>query len=341
MNMRYLLSLSVLLWCSCIDEFPIDSEIPSPQPVIEGLVADIPGESFVRISAKLGLQGLQPDPSALISKAEVQVEAGAGQFIFFSESSPGLYQPDREFFGTPEEDYILTVTLSDGRVFQSDRERMYSGVQIDSVFVNFREGFIPNTEQVTGVHNFFITVSAQSSGSGALFRTQSSGIAQVAAYIVPPPPGCSPDRCAEICYSYRRPVNREIVLGNTEGTNQNRLTLEVAAENYDFHSRYFLEVRTFSLSPQGYQFWSSLVNQQQIDGTIFDPQLAEIQGTNIRQTDTDEKIIGYFGASQITSDSLFFDRAESAGFLTPIPTAPNSCTEVWREATLDVPPQFQ
>ncbi len=332
--------LLIIFIFSCIDEFSLQSDIPDAQPVVEGLIADIPGDSFVRISSKLGLQGIQQDPSDLITRAEVSVQDGNGNDIVFVEVSSGLYRPlDHQFVGSPGESFTLYITLADGRSYRSHAETMNVGVQVDSVFADFKQTVVPNTEQLSGEHNFFITVAAPSNRN-TLFRTQSFGIAQVAAVIDPSPGPCG-SLCAEICYSYRRPINRKITLGNTDGSNQNRVTLKVATEPYDFHSRYFIEVKTYSLSKQGYEFWTGLANQQDIEGTIFDPQLAEVTGTNIFQVSNNEPIIGYFGASQINSDSLLINRSQTAGFVTSIPVTRTSCLDVWRDATYDVPPQFQ
>ena len=336
----YILFILILL-SSCIEEFPLETDIPNAEPVIEGLVADQPGDSFVRISSKLGLFGIQEDPSDLVSNAQVMVIAGGDNEIAFGEVSTGLYKPsDVLFAGTTGETYQLFITLSDGRFYQSETEVLNPGVGIDSIFAIFKEQTIPNTDQLSGEHRFFVEVVKQVPGQDVFFRTQSFGIAQVAAYIDPPPPSCPP-RCTEICYSFRRPVNRKIVLGTTQGSSQDKVTLQAAVETYDFHSRYYLEVKTFSLSQQGYQFWKSLAQQQEIEGTIFDPPVTEIRGNNVYEVSTNQEIIGYFGASQISTDSLMIDRAESAGFVTPIPTASNSCVEVWRNASLEVPIQFQ
>jgi hypothetical protein len=331
----------LLTLCACIDEFNLDGDIPAPDPVIEGLVVNEVGESFVRISAELNILGVQEDVSSLVSGAAVEVEDADGNVTIFCEKSPGLYRPeDESFSGSPLSEYMLRVKLADGRSYRSAMEVMYPGVTIDSVFAIFKQNNIPNTEQLTGSHDFFISASAERNGAPVLFRTSTMGIARVAAYIEPPPPDCADPPCPEICYSFREPINREIVLGNTENTLANQITIRVATEDYDFHSFYFAKVKTFSLSPEGYEFWNSLVSQQQIEGSIFDPQITEIEGTNIFDTETQAPIIGYFGASTISTDSLFFNRFEGAGFLAPIPTARNSCTEVWRAATLDVPPQF-
>jgi len=332
----------MFLLCSCIDPFPLDGDTPEPQPVIEGLVVNVMGESFVKVSLELSILGVQDDPSPLVSAARVEVEDGRGNLITFCEKSTGFYQPEDEaFVGSRGEIYTLMVRLADGRSYRSRSEMMHPGVQVDSVFATFNQFVIPNTNQLTGAHNFFITASTDPSEEPVLFRTHSLGIAQVAANINPPPPLCAGPLCAEICYSFRRPINREIVLGNTKGTAANKITLQVASQDYDFHSRYFIEVKAFSLSLPGHRFWSSLASQQQIEGSIFDPQIAKIEGTNVYSVETDQEIIGYFGASEMSSSSLFFNRAESASFLTPIPTARNSCVEVWTAATLEVPKPFQ
>lgn len=330
----------LLTLSSCIDEFPLDGDIPPAKPVIEGLIADQEGDSFIRISTTLSILGLREgDPSVDELNPILKVSDDLGQEVMFCEKSPGLYQPDIDSFkGTIGRSYQLTVEMSTGDRFESTWETMLPGVSVDTVFANFQRTLIPNTQQLTGHHDFFVTVSHETTEE-VQFRVESLGIAQVAAILEPPPPGCNPP-CAELCYSYRKPINRQLVLGSTDGTMDNVLTLQVATEPYDFHSWYFIKSTTYSLSPQGYAFWRSIADQQEIDGSIFDPQLNEIESGNISNSLTGEAIIGYFGASAVNSDSLFFNRSESADFQTTIPEA-RSCVDVWRGATLDVPVQFR
>ena len=342
MTIKHYLLLSACLLSACIDEFPLDGDIPAPQPVIEGLVANAEGESFVRISSELSILGMQEDPAPLVSGAQVAVVDDNGIITPFCEKSEGIYLPeDDSFVGNILSEYTLQVQLADGRSYLSEAEVLHPGVDVDTIFVVFEQNNIPNTSQLTGKHNFFITVSTNASEQPVLFRTNSFGIAQVAAYIDPPPPQCIDPPCPEICYSFRGPINRELVLGSTEGTVENQLTLQATTEKYDFHGHYFVRIKTFSLSSKGFEFWNSIASQQEIDGSIFDPQLTEIAEGNITDLSSNEPIIGYFGASAVSSDSLFFNRFESAGFLAPIPTARNSCVDVWRAATLEIPPQFQ
>jgi hypothetical protein len=336
---RYLLTWLFLL-PGCIDHFQLDGDIPEPEPVIEGSVADQEGLSFVRISSSLSINGLRGGESGSFGTgALVSVVDQQGIRTFFPEKSAGLYRPETSFIGQLRNQYQLQVTMPNGREYQSTWEMMHPGVSVDSLFATFKQSILPNTEQVTGQHDFFITVTGNENQT-VNFRTESRGIAQVAVFIEPPPPGC-PSRCAEICYSFRTPIGRQIVLGNTLGTLGNSLTLQVATEPYDFHSRYFIRVTTYSLSPEGARFWNSIVAQQQIEGSIFDPQLNNIEGGNIIELETNKKILGYFGASATGTDSLLFDRAQSAGFVTPIPVTSSGCVQMWRNATLEVPDEFK
>jgi len=330
----------VFLLTGCIDEFPLDGDIPPPEPVIEGLVSDMRGVSFVRISSSLSILGIRDGTIAAFgSDALVDVVDDQGVVTSFCEKSPGLYRPDEgSFVGEVGKQYRLTVTTADGNSYHSDWELMHPGVAVDSIFTLFRQTVLPNTEQISGSHDFYATVSDQS-GNEVQFRIETLGIAQVGAFLDPPPPGCNTP-CAEICFSYRNPVNRQQVIGTTGNVAEGKLTLQVATEPYDYHSYYFFRVITHSLSPSGYQFWSSIADQQQIEGSIFDPQLNEIAGTNMTSVESSEPIIGYFGASATSADSILFNRSESANFQTPIPTA-RRCVDVWKGATLEVPIQFK
>ena len=62
-----------------------------------------------------------------------------------------------------------------------------------------------------------------------------------------------------------------------------------------------------SLTKSAFQFFDLLQNQLNIQGNIFDPPPAKL-GTNIINLDNpDEDVIGYFGVSDVSRDSLFIE----------------------------------
>ena len=337
---------------ACVEQLPVEIRSNEQNLVVEGLVVNEPGSSFVRLSFTSSFSGIV-DPeddtvSAILSGADVRVVENNSDTIIFFEVNNGFYRAEDSLFsGDINSTYQLLATLSSGRRIESSIEIMYRAPVIDSLFFEFETSFIPGTEQRMGNHRFLITVESNNSNASPFFRTVSNGIAQVGALVdlrpPPDPPWCLPGEapCAQTCWSFREPINRSVFLGNTTSFERS-FTLEIANEEYDFHSFYFIEVTLYSLSEGGYDFWQSIADQLEIEGTIFDPQLGEVLDGNIIDLGSGESVIGYFGASALNKNSLFFNRFESAQFLLPLPTAPvgPDCTNEWESATLIRPEPF-
>jgi len=60
-----------------------------------------------------------------------------------------------------------------------------------------------------------------------------------------------------------------------------------------------------SLTEEAYYFYSLLESNNQESGGLFDGQPASVTGNITCITDPDEKVLGYFGVSQITTKRIF------------------------------------
>ncbi|TRX62203.1 DUF4249 domain-containing protein [Fulvivirga sp. M361] len=343
MTFRKLLFILLLLSFGCIDNFPIEDNEIKPQPVIEGLITNEPGSSFVRVSTTASL-GSNSTNNSLSSGAVITVTDNNGIITPFCEKQEGVYKPEQELFaGTVGMEYTLRIVLADDRIFESTAEKLQKPLIVDSVLVEFEPTLIEGTEQVQGNHRFFATVSSDQQDEPFFFRTSTLGIAQVAGDIQNPPPfQClTGEFCVEFCWSFRKPIDQNIRIGSSRNTVNNTTTIEVGNQIYDFNSFYFMEVTVYSLNKAGFNFWQSLVDQQGIKGSIFDPQISDLADLNIVDLETNIPVKGHFSASGVSKGSIFFNRGVSAGFNTAIPEVQFTCTEAWPNSTLEIPPQFE
>ncbi|MGD9994388.1 MAG: DUF4249 domain-containing protein [Salinivirgaceae bacterium] len=78
--------------------------------------------------------------------------------------------------------------------------------------------------------------------------------------------------------------------------------------------RYSLLVKQYSLSADAYIFWQRLMEISQNSGGLFDKQPANIQGNITCLSDVDEKVLGYFSVSQVSSKRIFVDNTPEMTF---------------------------
>ncbi len=88
-----------------------------------------------------------------------------------------------------------------------------------------------------------------------------------------------------------------------------------------FRGKYHIEVKQLSLTKEAYQYWSLIGTQISSSGSIFEPPPVAITGNITNCDDPDDIIFGYFGASAISTKSIFIPDSE-------VPTPPDDIL-VW------------
>ncbi len=331
MMLRILSLLIFLILAACVDPLAVDIGDIEPKVAIEGLVGDQPGMSFINISTTSNIQGV--GSNLLGTGALVQVLDSQGLTHSFSESTPGKYFPaDPGFTGIVGVFYTLEVTTNDGEQYISSSQLLPMSVPIDGISVEFEELIDPDTKVKTGAHNVLVDVPNDGS-QDFFFRTFTRGIAHVFS-----DPGGDCGGCEE-CWDFRIPVNNQIYAGSNQGLDQG-FTIETAAIPYDFRDEYFVETTVFSLTAEGYDFWSSIQDQLQITGTIFDPQIVSVRGNISNRNSTGPQAFGYFGASATNKCSLVFNRTLTNTTIPILELIPGVCVDVYPNAVGTKPEEF-
>ncbi len=104
-----LLSIAVIAFSSCEKVVDIKLPVSESKPVVEGLVADTVGMSYVRLTRSDSYFKVQQ--LAGISNALVEVSDNHGMTTVFHETAPGYYEPSTGFKGMAGVTYNLKVTL--------------------------------------------------------------------------------------------------------------------------------------------------------------------------------------------------------------------------------------
>jgi len=78
-----------------------------------------------------------------------------------------------------------------------------------------------------------------------------------------------------------------------------------------FRGKYHVEVKQLSLSEEAFRYWSSIETQVSSTGSIFDPPPVAIPGNITNCTHPDDIAFGFFGASSISTKSIFIPESEA------------------------------
>ena len=110
------------------------------------------------------------------------------------------------------------------------------------------------------------------------------------------------------CYVDGTPDGQRITLFSTRGQQRqdlNRLLVAVRVIDQSFLARHYFTVYQSSLTLEAYNYWKNVNQLINRNGSIFDTPPAPIVGNAFSKTNEEEKVLGYFEATN-TRLSRFF-----------------------------------
>ena len=326
-----IMALLAIITTSCLSEIEDVPNAPGEGIVIEGLVVNSEGGSYVRLfelQSNGNIVNQVPITGAVVGVFEGD-PSGNPNVIFFPELelSPGFYRPDFNFSGQIGSEYTLSITLPDGTIIQSNAQQMPAGFNIEDLDFEFAEKL--NSEGFREFfHDFFVSVKPQEENVFA--RVASSGIAEAQLQIIPPLPECRDFTCIRPCWSFRSQLTpRDVVLISSATANERPFSFLAASEAFDYHQRYYYEAAVYSLTAEAFQYWSALDQQLNVRGSLLDPRINELP-SNLQSSNPEQTLFGFFGASAISIEGFVFNRGTSAGFAKTVPVNNvYDCSERW------------
>ncbi|MGV3541177.1 MAG: DUF4249 domain-containing protein [Rufibacter sp.] len=321
--------LGLLLWAAlltgCVDT--VELKMPSSDKllVINGLVSTDPGPYFVRINltSPYGAGILPVDQS--IRDAVVRIEDEKGNVEVLAQQEYGLYRTSPYGMrGRVGGEYTLTVTLKDGRVYQSKTEVMPAVPAIEGAEVVYEEKTVLNSDNLEVPDNrYHVLLSTQDPAEQRNFyRWDWTGVYEVSTQpweyverdprtgkIVPRPKSCCTtcwvkDSVNAIQVTDDRLFNGNMVRG------QRVASIPVTAQT--FNIRYRVELRQYSLTEDAFEYWRVLGIQTAKTGSVLDPPPANPRGNIFNVNNPDEQVMGFFGASAVARKILNLRREDLA-----------------------------
>lgn len=244
--------------------------------VISGWVTNEDAAYQVAITKTISFDDQRPNPG--VTGAEVYVTDRIDIRYDFTEGEMlGVYESDPSVFrGIPGNAYVLHVILEDGTEYISAREVLNSVSTLEPItFSSFQDPIsnIPNyfvkgvIDDVPSVRNFY---RWKMFVNGTLRNT--------------------PD---------------DIIIFNDKFTDGNRFENRASNITLSAQDEVFLE--HWSMSEGAHDYYELLVSQTKLSfgGTNAPPSI--VHGNLVNANDEDELVLGYFGASEITSQQINID----------------------------------
>ncbi len=314
-NLRRL-GLMCLLLASCVTPYDASVHEGTRRLIIEGLISTQSDRQYVQVSYSglymKGVDGL----GTSVNAATVYVRDDKGQQFDFESIGSGRYQNKNQMKGVVGHTYQLFVTV-DGKEYVSEPELLKPVPPIDNLYWEYNAA-----NKMIDV--YIDLTDAPTPGDGYLWRWKHyeeidiCKPAEIRGTTVVPCKYCC-TRCWNIvqCHSCLNLVGDQFVNGN-----KIRRQL-IATVPFNSQSPYFLLIEQRSLTAAGFQFWNSVKAQSGSTGGPFDVAPAPILGNIRNVADATEKVLGFFGASDLVINPLWINRQDINDRPLPSPFAPN------------------
>ena len=300
----------LLLLNSCITQFIPKTSEDKEILVVEGLITDQPAMSSVKLSKSLPLGG--KSAAKTLSGCLITVSDDLGSIVNFTESSPGTYTPSGSFTGASGRFYTLHIksnSVQTGFNYESFPVEMRAVPPIDSVYYEKKtivEGDNYNQKQ-EGCQIFVNTHDP--SDNCKFFRWEYT---ETWKFILPYP--VKNKACWVSSNSDIINIKSTSVLGDDKIS---RYPLNFVSNLSDrLRVKYSILVNQYSLNEDEYLYWEKLQNISEQVGGLYDIIPSSVPSNMFSFADPNEKVLGYFSVSAITSKRIFI-RDFFEGTVTP------------------------
>lgn len=332
MNKSFLfIILIAITCCSCRMPYEPDIETNNEILVVDALLTNQAGASYVKLSMAIPYDGAGTSPA--VENATVFLTDENNSRISFSETSAGYYESvDTEFEGAVNVTYELTVITPDGCTYVSAPETIPEDMEPDSVYGGYDqvEYLTQDADGRTIKHKKdFCALYFDYSGETVAprFRYTSSQLIEYGIAI-------NQDMLSGIFYCWM-----------TQNDNDLRFTYEkYASSSINIHKQevsiipgtIYMAVHYITDSPSGYIYSDSLIRVpeyrrivkidqyrlnddsyayykkimalSEAEGKLFDPVISQLKGNISCVSDPARTVLGFFEASSLRNMTYNFRR---------------------------------
>ncbi|WP_171037035.1 DUF4249 domain-containing protein [Maribacter algarum] len=304
---------------SCVEPFEAETQVFENALVIDARLTD----EFKRHRIELSrARPFEQETSMAELKATVMVIEDAKNFYDFHEVEQGQYLSVKEFSAKQNSSYELRITTSDGKSYNSEAVTTPEKIAIEDLYVEIET----NNSGEEGVSVFLDSRSVTNSAS--YFRYEYEETYKVIAPYWNPfdfdviddkgvgedgdpfEVGLKPkEREERVCYNttFSTAINQTA----TDGLEENKLKRHsirfISKNNYIISHRYSILVQQHVQNLDAFSYYQSLNAFSSSESVFFENQPGFLLGNISSETNPDEKILGFFEVTAVTSKRIYFN----------------------------------
>lgn len=306
------LSITLLFLSSCVKEIDLVIETFESALVIEATITNEDKHQVILLSRTYQIEENGPPPER---NASVKILANGNTYVF-EELEPGRYVSTIPFSAQPSINYKLNITTSNGRTYSSSPTILSQTTQIDDIYA-VRE---INDSNINGMSIY--VDSFDPTGSSKYYRYAYEETYKIIAprwvpedLVILNELTCAvdlrPTRPQEERVCYNTVASNTINQFSTNSLTEDRVTRHlvrfISSEDFIISHRYTILVNQYIQSREAYSYFETL-NNFASEGSIFSQiQPGFFEGNVYSETNPNEKVIGFFDVSSVSSQRLYFN----------------------------------
>ncbi|AEI46542.1 hypothetical protein Runsl_0083 [Runella slithyformis DSM 19594] len=326
MNLRsktiLIVGLLLIGMCACVEPYDVTYRLNANVLSVDGFVSDQDGTTVsINIARNSGLS-YYTEP---LQKCTAEIRAGDGSITPLKETISGVYTAPGTFRGKIGQTYQLSFRTPDGKTYESSKELLTGTPEIKNISQQFNlNGLLDNIGKkvVASTVDIYLDFDDPKESKNyylwrwKLYEEQSICITCVGGRLVG-------NQCVKI--NSRTPAdydyfcdkqcwdliyNDNINILDDKFVSGKSVTGKLVAKIPFYHPSKgcLLEIEQLGLSQQAYQYFELLSSQSQTTGTLTDTPPAAIIGNVRNVNDSQDKVVGFFGAASTKKISYWIER---------------------------------
>lgn len=314
---------------SCVEEIPLETESFDSLLVVEATITNENKQQEILLSRSYMLDSItiyEPNATVIVTDDELNTHT-------FSETEPGLYKSQNTFAAQANRNYKLSIVTSNGRKYVSNQIQLTQPTSIDNLY--FERDF--NENGIEGVSAYVDSYDA--TGNSKYYRHIYEETYKIIAPLYDPEEMISngvvfpilvddqphfnsiqelidflvttqfrPEQ-QQICYNTI--LSNNIAIANTNNQLEDRLDKYrirfIGRDNSEIQHRYSILVKQFVQSREAHVFYETLKTQSISESVFSETQPGFLTGNIFSETNTNEKVVGFFEISSFDSKRIFFN----------------------------------
>lgn len=299
-----------LLFNSCIEPITLETTTFEDSIVIEAVITNELKNHEINITRTFQLENSTP---SFVRNAQVEVIDATGNTFSFQETEPGKYVSNSAFAAESNNTYQLRVISDTGNIYTSKPTPLTSVTEIDNINV------VAETNEI-GILGISIYVNSfDPTSNSRYYRYEYEETYKIiaprwsnfdAVMIARDSVGLV-ERTQEEETCYKTLLSADIIQTETNGFSEDRVTQKlvrfIPADDFIITHRYSILVKQYVQSLETYTYLKTIKDLSNSENLLSQNQPGFISSNIVSVNNPNEKVLGFFDVSSVSSKRLFFN----------------------------------